>query len=257
MKLKLNLLLVFLAIFTLSEARTTGDTLKVMSYNLRFGELASMEEFGEFIKNEGSDIVMLQELDWKTNRTRAPKQNGVAMLNILAYTTELFGIYGKSLDYTGGYYGIGLLSRYPIISSKRVFLPNPAPKKEQRVLLEAQIELPGNRIVTAISTHLEYSSEEQRQAQVDFINEYIKNIDTPVILGGDLNARPDSEEIEKGFAHWGKASNDDFTSPASNPRRKIDYLYVYPAEAFEVLHMSTDQNQMSDHLPVMSEIILK
>ena len=42
------------------------DTLKIMSYNLRFGELATMKQIGEYIASEAPDIVALQECDWDT-----------------------------------------------------------------------------------------------------------------------------------------------------------------------------------------------
>ena len=93
------------------------DTLKIMSYNLRFGELATMKQIGEYIASEAPDIVALQECDWDTHRTRAPHQNGVKFVNELAYHSGMFGLYGKSIDYAGGYYGIGILSRYPILRS--------------------------------------------------------------------------------------------------------------------------------------------
>lgn len=50
------------------------DTLRVrvMTYNLRFGELASLEELAAHIKAFKPDFVALQEVDSKTDRKRAP-----------------------------------------------------------------------------------------------------------------------------------------------------------------------------------------
>ena len=107
--------------------------LKIMTYNLRFGEMASLEEMADYIKDRQPDIVALQECDWKTNRERALHQNGKAFVNELAYHTGMFGLYGKAVDYKDGYYGLGILS-VSVVKSERVFLPNPEPKKEQRIL---------------------------------------------------------------------------------------------------------------------------
>jgi endonuclease/exonuclease/phosphatase family metal-dependent hydrolase len=255
MKIKLSLLLCLLGFVTICKAGNE-DTLRVMTYNIRFGELASMQEIGEYIKTENPDIVMLQEVDWKTNRQRAPKQNGVPMLNELAQVTGLFGIYGKALDYSGGYYGVGLLSKYPIISSKRILLPNPE-NKEQRVLLEAQIELPGKQIITVLSTHLEHSSATTRLAQVSFINDYVNKINTPIILGGDLNATPNSQEISEGLSAWGKPKEEPFTSPARAPSRQIDYVMGFPSHAFSFFGTKAVTNPMSDHVPLVTNVILK
>ena len=48
------------------------DTLRVrvMTYNLRFGELASLEELAHHIKSFKPDFVALQEVDSKTDRRR-------------------------------------------------------------------------------------------------------------------------------------------------------------------------------------------
>lgn len=255
MKLKFNLIISFLVIAFICEAGE-GDTLRVMTYNVRFGELATMQEIGEYIKSEDPDIVMLQELDWKTHRKRAPKQNDVPMINELAQVTGLFGLYGKALDYSGGYYGVGLLSRYPILSSERILLPNPE-NKEQRVLLEAQIELPGKKIITVLSTHLEHSSATTRLAQVEFIKDHVNKINTPVILGGDLNAPPNSKEISEGLSQWGKPDKELFTSPAKAPRRQIDYVMGFPDQAFSFFGMKAPENPMSDHLPFITNVVLK
>lgn len=156
---KLRFVTVAAAILFCMTSFAGDGKLRVMSYNLRFGELASMTEIGSYIKSLDADIVALQECDWDTHRERAPKQNGVKFINELAHETGMFGIYGKTIDYRGGYYGIGLLSRYPIVRSERVFLPNIG-KKEQRAMLIADIQLPDGKIITYICTHLEVSSAE-------------------------------------------------------------------------------------------------
>ena len=61
------------------------DTLriKVMTYNIRFGELASLEELASHIKSFNLDFVALQEIDCKTDRgERAPHQIGRDYLSL-------------------------------------------------------------------------------------------------------------------------------------------------------------------------------
>ena len=154
MKRIITLISILFASAAVMSAAEKGDTLKLMTYNLRFGELASMEQIADYISSQQPDIVALQECDWATNRTRAPHQNGVKFVNELAYHTGMFGIYGKSINYAGGYYGIGLLSRYPILRYERVLLPNDG-KTEQRSMLIADIELPDGQVITFVNTHLE------------------------------------------------------------------------------------------------------
>ena len=233
------------------------DEMKVMTFNLRFGELASLEEMAAFISAEAPDVVALQECDWKTERTRAPKQSGKAFVNELAYHTGMFGLYGKAIDYAGGYYGVGLLSRYPIIRSERILLPNPAPEQEQRVMLVADLELPGGRVVTFVCTHLEVASAGQRIAQAEFVNAYADRAMYPVILAGDMNATPDSAEIAGGFAGWDDMTDREFTFSSTKPEIKIDYIFTYPQGTMEKVSTRVHTECMlSDHLPVSSVIKL-
>lgn len=50
--------------------------LRVMTYNLRFGELASLEELAHHIKSFKPDFVALQEVDSKTDRKRTRIRRG-------------------------------------------------------------------------------------------------------------------------------------------------------------------------------------
>ncbi len=60
------------------------------------------------------DLVGLQELDNMTQRH--PGDNQLAKLSEL--TGLKYFVYGKVLDFQGGGYGIGILSRFPILESK-------------------------------------------------------------------------------------------------------------------------------------------
>ncbi|MCK9508466.1 MAG: endonuclease/exonuclease/phosphatase family protein [Pigmentiphaga sp.] len=247
-----------LALFLGTVLSAQDTALKVMTYNLRFGEMASLEEMAVYIKDRNPDIVALQECDWKTNRERALHQNGKAFVNELAYHTGMFGLYGKAIDYRDGYYGVGILSKYPIVKSERIFLPNPEPKTEQRILLIAEIELPNKSNITFISTHLEVSSVKVRKEQIAFINSKIKEINTAVILAGDLNATPDSKEIKKGFDTWFNATDTAYTFASYKPEIKIDYILGYPHEHFSLIQTAVDTTcTLSDHFPVSSIIQIK
>ena len=233
-----------------------GDTLKLMTYNIRFGELASMKQIGEYIASENPDVVAVQECDWGTNRDRAPHQNGVKFVNELAYYTGMFGVYGKSINYAGGYYGIGLLSKYPILSYERVLLPNDG-KTEQRSMLIADIELPGGKVITFVNTHLEVKTPEMRIEQVKFIETYLKDRGNQLFLAGDMNAVPDTEEMALLRETWTDLTNTAFTYHTLKPKIKIDYIYTKPSDNVELLNtMVKEDIKLSDHLPVISTIVL-
>ena len=256
MKRLVSFISILFASVALLSATEKGDTLKLMSYNLRFGELASMEQFAQYISSEQPDIVALQECDWATKRTRAPHQNGVRFVNELAYHTGMFGVYGKSINYAGGYYGIGLLSKYPILRFERVLLPNDG-KTEQRSILVADIELPGGKVITFVNTHLEVKTAKMRIEQVEFIKEYLKDCPNQLFLAGDMNAIPDTKEMELLREEWNDLTNRVFTYHSSRPEIKIDYIYTKPAENVELLSTEVKEDvKLSDHFPVISTIVL-
>ena len=256
MKRIVSILGVLFASIALLSAAEKGDTLKLMSYNLRFGELASMEQIAGYIVSEQPDIVALQECDWATKRSRAPHQNGVKFVNELAYHTGMFGVYGKSINYAGGYYGIGLLSKYPILRFERVLLPNDG-KTEQRSMLIADIELPGGKVITFVNTHLEVKTAKMRIEQVKFIEKYLKGRKNQLFLAGDMNATPDSKEMAMLRENWADLTNTVFTYHTSKPEIKIDYIYTRPSENVELVNTAVKEDvKLSDHFPVISTIVL-
>lgn len=242
---------------TAALAGNPKDTLTVMTYNLRFGELATMKQIGQYIASEGPDLVALQECDWDTRRTRAPHQHGVKFVNELAYWSGMFGLYGKSINYAGGYYGIGLLSRYPILRSERVLLPNDG-KTEQRSMLIADIELPSGRILTFVCTHLEVKTSKMRQEQVRFINKYLKGVRNQILLCGDMNAEPSSKEMMMLAKDWANLTDTQLTYSTMKPQTKIDYIWSKPSSKVVLLSTRVCKDvKLSDHFPVLSEIVIK
>ncbi|RAV28421.1 endonuclease/exonuclease/phosphatase family protein [Sinomicrobium soli] len=242
-----------------SHLQAQERSLKVLSYNLRFGELASLEELAAFIKNEKPDVVALQEVDVRTYRERAPEQNGKDFITELGFRTGMFCAYGKTILYKGGYYGIGILSKYPFASTDRVYLPRTENGKEQRAMLIADIEYEEGKYFTFVSTHLDYTNTRERQLQVQRLNEVLQNRPYPVIVSGDFNARPESEEIRNGMSGWLSLSGTDKkTVPAKDPKYKIDYIFCRPGEQWEkVVDTVYGGIRLSDHLPVSATVRIK
>lgn len=252
-----KLLFVFCFIFFAANILVAGEReLKLMTFNLRFGEIATMQEFVDVINSESPDIVAIQECDWATYRERAPKQNGIKFINELASGTGMFGQYGKAIDYKKGYYGVGILSKYPIVRSERIFLPC-FPGTEQRIMLEVDIELPDGEIVTFVCTHLEVSSSENRMEQVKFIQKQLKG-KKRVLLCGDMNAVPESPEMLYLSKYWIDLTSGLLTHSTKKLNRHIDYIYTKPeCDAVLLSCRILSEVKLSDHYPVVSEIILK
>lgn len=252
-------IVIFLSLFTFSRVLSAQENirLKVLCYNLRFGELASLEELAEFIRSQEPDVVALQEVDVKTYRKWIPQQNGKDFITELGFRTGMLTAYAKTIPFAGGYYGIGILSKYPFTETRRFRLPMPEGSKEQRAMLLANIELPDEKIFTFICTHLDYPSSEVRLAQVIAVTSILKGNSYPMILAGDFNATSDSPEIKDGMANWEQISTPDFTFPSSEPKSKIDYIFCYPDSVWTVISADTPCVTLSDHLPVCAMVQLQ
>lgn len=253
--MKKVILILLLIVLGIVCAQAQQDTLRVrmMTYNLRFGELATLEQIAEHIKAFKPDIVTLEEVDVHTGRTAAPRQNGRDFLTVLAERTGMLGLYGKAFDFAGGYFGVGILSRYPYISVEKTMLPNPD-KLEPRVLLEATVEMGKDTVVVA-ATHLSYETANTREAQAQFICSRLRDSKYPVLLGGDFNSTPDSRTIKDIFKKsWTELTNSDLTFPAWKPKIKLDYIMARPMRGWRVVRTQAVQSLLSDHLPVVSEL---
>lgn len=231
-------------------------TLKVMTYNLRFGELASLEQLAAFIDREQPDLVALQEADWMTERERAPHQHHKDFVTELGYHTGMFPLFGKTIRHANGLYGIGILSRKPYTYVKKKILPKAPAATEYRALLLAAVELTDHDTIVFASTHLDYSSSQARVEQVASILNELRTAGHPVLIGGDFNARPGSQEIGMLLHQCTPCSNDQPTSPARQPKNKIDYLFGYPRGAWKLISSDTPASPLSDHLPIISVIEL-
>lgn len=228
-------------------------TLKVLNYNLRFGELASLEELASYISEHNPDIVALQEMDWNTNRSNASHQNGKDFIAELAYHTGMFGIFSKTIDYSGGYYGIGILSRYPFIKTERILLPNPE-NTEQRALLITEIELANGELINFASVHLALK-EKEREIQMKAVKKHMEKCKGISIVAGDFNTTPDESILEKNMKGWEDAlPTNEFTFSTYQPESKIDYIFYKPGKNIKITKSWIDYSaKLSDHFPCFAE----
>ena len=238
---------------------TAGDArmknLRVMTYNLRFSQLASAERLAKRISEENPDFVALQEVDINTSRFTVP--DSVRLQNTIAIMAEkcgMFGFFGRTIDFAGGYYGIGILSKYPCVSMLTHNLPNPA-GTEPRVLLEGTFLLPGGTMKFSC-THLDHKSDSARAVQARFVLEKVATGTMPSVVAGDFNARPGSNAIELMEKSMVNLTCGNPTFPATAPVAKIDYIFGYPASKLRLLSTEVLDTLLSDHRPIVSTFLL-
>lgn len=172
-------------------------------------------------------MVALQEVDCHTRREGIPHQHGKDFATELGFRTGMFPLYGKTIAFAGGWYGIGLLTARPYLGVRKLMLPQASAQEESRALLLVTVEVGQDTVVFA-STHLGLS-EESRRMQTECILNELKRSRYPVLLGGDFNAEPDAAEIAAMTSGCDLLCGMQPTFPADAPDVKIDYLFGYPA----------------------------
>jgi endonuclease/exonuclease/phosphatase family metal-dependent hydrolase len=164
--------------------------------------------------------------------------------------------FGKAMDYSGGGYGVAVLSRWPLLSTGTHPLPGPA-DREPRTALTVQVGV-GERgpLLQFTSTHLDQGRDpENRLAQARYLNALlVRGEGQPTILAGDMNTRADTEVKEIFDAQWTNASAADPspTAPTGRPRSRVDYVFFRPAESWRVIESRViDEPVASDHRPLL------
>lgn len=107
-----------------------------MSYNIRNGrgmdDVADFRRTADVIIKACPDIVAVQEIDSVTGRS-----GGKDVLREIAGLTLMHHTYAPAIDYDGGKYGIGMLSKEKPLGYKRLPLPG---REEARALLIVEFE---------------------------------------------------------------------------------------------------------------------
>lgn len=222
---------------------------KVLSFNILHGRTTkgdfNLDVLANLIKKYDPDLVAMQEVDFKANRSRR-----YDLATEIGWRTHMVPLFGKAMDFDGGQYGEAVLSRYSILTSRVVALPN-LPKQEPRAALEVVTVIPSGDTIAFVGTHLAHEGEAGRILQVEKVNEAFSRNKYPTILVGDLNARPESEPIRILKQHWTTSYGDEEpapTYPSDKPRIKIDYVMFSPGGQWQVLDRTVIQDTVaSDH----------
>ena len=217
---------------------------RVMSYNVRhcagIDMVLDYDRTAAVISKHQPDVVALQELDSMTGRSSHRYQLGE-----LADRTQYHPIFGSAIDYDGGKYGVGILTRESPISVKRI----PLPGEEPRVLLVVELK---DYVIAC--THLDLEAE-QRLASVPLIVAEAQRWQKPFILAGDWNDVPDSPLLQEMTKSFTILSGDDATFPADEPQECIDYVAAFKGQSVMVLKSNViEEPEASDHRPLVVSV---
>lgn len=253
MKHTFYFLLISLLLPIMCWSQTKVDSTKivrVLSFNILHGANTNgefnLEVLANVIKDANPDFVALQEVDNKTNRAKK-----YDLVTELGWRTKLNPLFGKAMEYDGGEYGEGVLSKTTFLNTRNVPLPY-FDDHEPRAALEITTVLSSKDTISFIGTHLDHLKDEKdRVVQAKKINEVFSKNNYPTILAGDLNAEPHSTPINILEEIWTASYDNDnieFTYPSDNPIKKIDYVMFYPKNRWRVLETKVIQDTIaSDH----------
>ena len=235
-----------------SVACNNSTSTRVMCYNVRncdgLDGKTDYERVANVIKNANVDAVAIQELD-----SMATRHAGQDVLKNLADLTGMYPTFAGSIDFQGGKYGIGMLTKEKPLSHRRVALPC---RSEPRSLLIVELD-----DYYYCSTHLSLHAAD-RTTSVGIIIDELSKLDKPVMIAGDFNAEPDEEAMQLMAKHFAifKKEGAPQTFPANKPEIEIDYICLLKSDhvaKFEVSgHSVIEAPVESDHRPIVANVTI-
>ena len=182
----ISLLLVMAVIIAGCTSESTVQ-LKVMSYNIRnakgMDNVRNIDRVAQVILNAAPDVVAVQELDSMTNRS-----GNKYILGELGALVNMHAEFFPAIEFDGGKYGIGILSKVKPIGVKGYNLPG---REEKRAVIVAEYD---NYMLACVHLSL---TEEDRMSSLEIVEKIALESKKPFLLAGDMNALADSPFIEK------------------------------------------------------------
>ncbi|MGN8647032.1 endonuclease/exonuclease/phosphatase family protein [Gracilibacillus sp. HCP3S3_G5_1] len=233
---------------------------RVMTYNIHHGKgldkKADLNRICSIIADCDADVIGLNEVD----RYFSKRSNFQDQMDYLAKELNLYGAFSPSLSLKprknplARQYGNGILSRFPLATSKSFSFSSRFCFIEDRSILEVAIPLNG-KLVYFYVTHLSLNPY-LHVKQIDF---FINDAKKPTVIIGDWNMKEQSDNwkrmVEVYRDVWYSVEDQPgFTYPSINPRKRLDYIFV--SKDFEILDVKINHSNpiASDHLPIVTTL---
>lgn len=244
--MKKNLLLIIATLFIFPLQ--AQNTLKLMTYNIKnangMDDVCDFQRVANVINNASPDVVAIQEVDSMTNRSGQKY-----VLGEIAERTQMHAYFAPAIDYDGGKYGIGLLTRQVPVRLQTIPLPG---REEARALILAEFE-----DYIYCCTHMSLT-EEDRMESLKIVKSFTTPYKKPLFLAGDMNAEPESDfikELQKDFQILSNPKQ--HTYPAPEPKETIDYIATLKSNVNGFALISArvlNEPMASDHRPILVEL---
>lgn len=222
-------------------------TVRVMTWNIH-GTIARRRPWDlsrviAFIRRIDPDIVALQEVDSRRRDTDP--------FIALQETLGSHGVEAKSIATADGEYGQVLISRWPLQDAEIHDISYP--EFEPRRVIKADIATPRGPL-RVLATHLGLAIRE-RQGQAKRLLDIAGRAPATTIVMGDFNDWFWAGSVRKKLS-WEFPGRTRFrTFPSFCPLLRLDRIYCRPARALVASFVDPMARAISDHLPVIADVL--
>ncbi len=221
-----------------------STAIRIISYNIHSGKniwmIPRFHQMLNYLKETKADIIGIQEIH----------ENNINGRQVTKLKTELHmnAHFGPHLTIGDGKYGIATFSTFPMTEDTHILLPK---RREQRGLIVTKTKI-NQEIIYLINTHLSLHARTRRQQLIQ-LKQYVKKLHSPFILMGDFNTSfPELDELL--LIDTAIQMKKEHLSTMTLSKKRIDYIFV--SKHFQVIHYEIQKVRMSDHYPVVVEVIL-
>ena len=238
----------------------------------RNAKINRCKQIGRLLRAEQLDIVVLNEVDFSSAWSGHTDQARI----IAEEAGYPYIVEQRNLDMAVPFFSIrfgnAILSKFPITDTRFIDYPNPLELVEPftggfKEGVVSTIELPGGEQLQVAAVHLYAFDGALQGPSVAMLLEHYNQSGLPLIAMGDFNTGPrgypqyltdeqgrNALELFFQDGHFSTSPNtsfpslQDFTFPATNPERVLDWIIV--SDPFHIRSKKVVQSALSDHLPV-------
>jgi endonuclease/exonuclease/phosphatase family metal-dependent hydrolase len=218
----------------------------------------NLDLIASLLAESNADIVALQEAD-APSRWSGKFDHVDYLRDQTEYRCSLMGGHADTWLYT---FGTALLTKSRMSEVKSVSFPaSPPTTTKGFVKTSIAWDVQGRTVlVTIVSVHLDFSRKSVRDEQTGALVEELKNIESPLIVMGDLNSRWDQKRshvqqlAEKLDLKAYEPQNDSLGTYKKTDGKRLDWILVSHDLTFSRYEVLPDI--VSDHLAVYAELSL-
>lgn len=220
--------------------------IKVVTWNIRYS-LETEKAINELHESEelnGADFLLLQEVDEKSVKSIAES----LQYAYIYYPASKHTYHNKN-------FGNAVLSKWPIIQTQKLILPNQNPKNQQkRIAVKAIVKIGYEQVsVYSIHTETNWMNIKKRDEQIDYLRKDVGDDERMIIIGGDFNTLTHASvrNLENRFAKTGMVQASEGADHSVNFwgfQFPMDHIFT---NNFRIIENGVwKRTNASDHFPI-------